>query len=52
MTLREQIKDSLIKSRDVILNGGVNCIPSRLVRFRKDFPGIRKKFMYIKVNLN
>lgn len=47
MTLREQIKESLIQSRNTILNGGVNCIPSRLTRFRTDFPGIRKKFSYL-----
>jgi hypothetical protein len=47
MTLREQIKESLIKSREVILRGGVNCIPSRFTRFRADFPGIRKKFYYL-----
>lgn len=47
MTLREQIKESLIKSREVILRGGVNCIPSRFTRFRADFPGIRKRFSYL-----
>ena len=47
MSLREEIKESLIKSREVILRGGVNCIPSRFLRFRQDFPGIRKKFYYL-----
>lgn len=47
MSLREEIKESLIKSREVILKGGVNCIPSRFLRFRQDFPGIRKKFSYL-----
>lgn len=47
MSLREEIKESLIKSREVILKGGVNCIPSRFLRFRQDFPGIRKKFYYL-----
>ena len=47
MTLREQIKESLIESRNNILEGGVNCIPSKLTRFRQDFPGIRKKFYYL-----
>lgn len=47
MSLREDIKESLIKSREVILRGGVNCIPSRFLRFRQDFPGIRKKFYYL-----
>lgn len=47
MSLREEIKESLIKSREVILRGGVNCIPSRFLRFRQDFPGIRKKFSYL-----
>ena len=47
MTLRESVKKSLIESRDVIINGGVNCIPSPFQRFRSEFPGIRKKFYYI-----
>ena len=47
MSLREEIKESLIESRNVILNGGVNCIPSELSRFRCEFPGVRKKFYYV-----
>ena len=47
MSLREEIKESLIESRNVILNGGVNCIPSELSRFRSEFPGVRKKFYYV-----
>lgn len=47
MTLREQIKESLIESRNNIMKGEVNCIPSQLTRFRKDFPGIRKRFYYL-----
>ena len=47
MSLREAIKESLIESRDVILNGGVNCIPSKFTRFRSEFPGVRRKFYYL-----
>lgn len=47
LTLREEIKKSLEESREVILNGGVNCIPIPFTRFRGDFPGIRKKFYYV-----
>lgn len=46
MSLREEIIQSLEESRNVILNGGVNCIPSRLTRFRSEFPGIRRKCYY------
>lgn len=47
MSIREEILKDLEHNREVILNGGVNCIPSPLVRFRQYFPGIRKKFYYI-----
>lgn len=47
MSLREEIIQSLEESRNVILNGGVNCIPSKFTRFRSEFPGIRKKFFYL-----
>lgn len=46
-SFREEIKQSLIESRETILNGGVNCIPLPFTRFREDFPGIRKKFYYL-----
>lgn len=47
MGRRERIKEALIESRQVILDGGVNCIPSRFNRFRSEFPGIRRKFYYL-----
>jgi hypothetical protein len=47
MKLREEIKSHLIESREVILNGGVNCIPSPLTRFRQYFPGVRRGFYYV-----
>jgi hypothetical protein len=47
MSLREEIKNHLIESREVILNGGVNCIPSPLTRFRQYFPGVRRGFYYV-----
>lgn len=47
MNLKDEIKSSLIESRNVILNGGVNCIPSPFTRFRSEFPGIRKKCYYL-----
>lgn len=46
MSLREEIIKSLEESRNVILNGGVNCIPSKFTRFRNEFPGIRRKCYY------
>lgn len=47
MSLREEIRDHLIESREVILKGGVNCIPSPFTRFRQYFPGVRKGFYYV-----
>lgn len=46
-SLRESIIESLKESRNNILNGGINCIPIPFLRFRNDFPGIRKKFYYL-----
>lgn len=46
-TLRETIIESLEESRNNILKGGINCIPIPFERYRKDFPGIRKKFYYL-----
>lgn len=46
-SLRESIISSLEESRNNILNGGINCIPIPFLRFRNDFPGIRKKFYYL-----
>lgn len=45
--IREEIKEHLIENREIILNGGVNCIPSPFTRFRQYFPGVRKKFSYV-----
>lgn len=47
MSKREEIKKHLEESRDVILEGGVNCIPSPLTRFREYFPGVRRGFYYV-----
>ena len=47
MKIREEIKRVLEECRDVILRGGVNCIPAPFPRFRKYFPGVRKKFYYV-----
>ena len=47
MSLREEIIQSLEESRNVILNGGVNCIPSKFTRFRSEFVGITKKTYYL-----
>lgn len=47
MSKREEIKKHLEESREVILRGGVNCIPSPLTRFREYFPGVRKGFYYV-----
>lgn len=47
MSLRESIRAHLIENREVILNGGVNCIPAPFPRFRKYFPGVRRGFYYV-----
>jgi len=47
MSLREEIIQSLEESRNVILSGGVNCIPSRFERFRSELVGIKKKTYYL-----
>ena len=47
MSLREEIRSQLILNREIILQGGVNCIPSPFNRFRQYFPGIRKGFYYV-----
>lgn len=46
-TIRENIMKTLKSNRETILQGGVNCIPSPFVRFRSEFPGIRRKFSYL-----
>ena len=39
--------------REKVLNGGVNCIPSPLKRFRGDFVGIEQKkyYLYMKTKI-
>ena len=45
--LRERIIKTLVKRRDTVLNGGVNCIPLPFTRFRKDWPGIEQGMYYL-----
>lgn len=45
--LKNRIIENLIKRRDKVLNGGINCIPSPFTRFRSEFPGIEKSMIYL-----
>lgn len=42
MSRRERVINKLIDRRQRILDGKVNCIPSKFVRFRNDFIGIEQ----------
>lgn len=46
-TLQERVKESLVKRRQKILNGGINSIPSPFVRFRTDFLGVEQGKYYV-----
>ena len=43
----ERIKSYLLKRRENIINGYLNCIPSPFLRFRKNFPGIEQGKYYL-----
>lgn len=47
MNLSETTLDTLKKRREVLLNGGINTIPSPFKRFSKDFLGWEKGLYYI-----
>lgn len=44
--MKEEVLKSLQERRDIILNGGVNRIPSPFERFSNDFVGIEKNCYY------
>lgn len=46
MSLRERVYDNLVKRRNRILEGKINCIPSSFTRFSEDFIGIEQSTYY------
>jgi len=42
MGLITRVLDNLEDRRQKVLNGGINCIPSPFVSFRRDFPGVEQ----------
>ena len=46
MSLRERVYDNLVKRRNRILEGKINCIPSSFTRFKDDFIGIEQSTYY------
>ena len=47
MSLRERVYDNLVKRRNRILEGKINCIPSSFTRFKDDFIGIEQSTYYL-----
>ena len=47
MSLIQRVLNNLETRRQRVLNGNINCIPSPLRNFRKDFPGIEQGKMYL-----
>ena len=47
MNLIERTKTYIKERADKIRNGGVNCISSPFIRFRKEFIGTEQKKYYI-----
>lgn len=47
MSLIDRVLLNLKKRREVILSGGINCIPSPFKNFRRDFPGIEQGKYYL-----
>lgn len=47
MGLITRVLDNLEDRRQKVLNGGINCIPSPFVSFRRDFPGIEQAKYYV-----
>lgn len=45
--LIDRVIDNLEKRRQRVLHGGINCIPSPFMSFRRDFPGIEQGKFYI-----
>ena len=45
-TYRQRVLKVVKHNRQVILDGGVNCIPISFNRFRQDLPGIQR-FYYV-----
>ena len=47
MSLIQRVLNNLETRRQRVLNGNINCIPSPLRNFRKDFPGIEQGKYYV-----
>ena len=47
MSIRERVITGFKTRRQRILDGKINSIPSKLVRFREDFLGIEQKKYYV-----
>ena len=47
ISLASRVLQHLRVNRDNILKGNVNCIPSPLTRFRRDFVGIQRGMYYL-----
>lgn len=47
MSLINRVFNSIKDSRERVLKGLVNCIPTPFPRFRKEFPGIQQKTYYL-----
>lgn len=44
--LKERVISNLIKRRDNVINGNINCIPFPFPNFRNDIPGIEQAKYY------
>lgn len=45
--IKDRIIKTLVRRRNKVLNGGVNCIPLPFERFREVFPGIEQRKYYV-----
>jgi len=47
MSLVNRVLSTIEERRQKIINGDINCIPSPLISFRNDFPGIEQDHYYL-----
>lgn len=47
LEITKRLKEDFAKNRTRVLNGSINCIPSPLPRFRKNWPGIQQRRIYL-----
>lgn len=45
--IKDRIIKTLVRRRNKVINGGVNCIPLPFERFREVFPGIEQRKYYV-----